>query len=599
MVKRLLIGLRDYDTLSDLFQKLDELPGDLEDLYELMLGDMSPQNRRQGSKLLQLVLRSLETQGVTPMTVLQLSFAEEEEDLGPGLRKVCGISSRELDWRCEATEGRMRSRCCGLIEVQGVTKREISYKDKPLVGFLHRTVVDFLHSRKVWDYLLALTAESDFDVNQALMMSTLSEMMVQSRSSKESITKTYAIYGLFRYFAYQVNMEDVTELLVNMSKPASKTTMATIWFRKDLFDSPSTQHEAVTAAIDRTRALYNLNQLDSSVLVVATQCPRDILKILLDEFYPGDAGARLQQAAYLLTQFMNETDTSVRRLTVEKIMTCAKDSPHALVDDSLRQGFPCDKYRLCPARADSFILPKLALSYAYNLTQSPEDDLFHSYSPTCFLDLWISMLQAGIRADLLIPVETQDCSEPCFGCEETTALKIVQALMSRIWKGVEENQAQLNGCLCGAQLRESDAKYPILWRLWWKTQRLNADSQGLLVPPRGWDSDAVAAKCCQIDRLSIATCDNGQFVFVGHAGDRTADVASVEVDSLPTRGLKRKSNLGESPEANKRPRRNMYDDSLEVEDLELSPWAIHRLHCRVEDSSETDEEREIWCYVAR
>ena len=432
MVKRLLSGLRDYDTLSDLYQKLDELPIDLEALYELMLGDMSSQNRRHGSKLLQLVLRSSETHGDIPMTVLQLSFAEEEEYSTSRLRKVCGISSRELDWRCEATEGRIRSRCGGLIEVQGLPKREISYKDKPLVGFLHRTVVDFLRSRKVWDYLLSLTAKSAFDVNQALLISTLSEMMVQSQSSKESITNTYAVYGMLRFFAYEENMEDMTELLISTYKSALKTTMATIWLDKDLFDSPSQQHEAVTAATDRTRALYNLDRLDSYILVAATQCPRDILRILLDEIYPADTEAKLRQAAYLLTQFMNETGISVRMLTVKRIMTCAEDSPDALLDDSLRHGFPCDKYWLCHARAGSFTLPRLALCYAHNLTELPEDDLFRSYSPSCFLDLWISMLEAGIRADHLVPVEARGCFGSRFKSWGTTALKIVQALMSRI-----------------------------------------------------------------------------------------------------------------------------------------------------------------------
>ena len=199
MVKRLLSGLRDYDTLSDLSQKLDELPGDLEALYELMLGDMSSQNRRQGSKLLQLVLRSSETHDDIPMTVLQLSFAEEEEYSTSRLRKVSNISSRELDWRCEATKGRIRSRCGGLIEVQDPPQRRESYKQGPLVGFLHKTVVDFLHSRTVLDYLLSLTAKSDLDVNQALLISTLSEMMVGSQSSKGSITNTNAVYSMLRF----------------------------------------------------------------------------------------------------------------------------------------------------------------------------------------------------------------------------------------------------------------------------------------------------------------------------------------------------------------------------------------------------------------
>ena len=62
------------------------------------------------------------------------------------------------------------------------------------------TVIDFLHSKSVWDYLLSLAAKSSFDVNQALLMSTLLEMMVQPQSSKESITNINAVRGMLRYF---------------------------------------------------------------------------------------------------------------------------------------------------------------------------------------------------------------------------------------------------------------------------------------------------------------------------------------------------------------------------------------------------------------
>lgn len=58
VVKRLRNGLQDYDTISDLLQKLDELPPSLEKLYVHILGSMSPRNRRQGSKLLKAKSRS-------------------------------------------------------------------------------------------------------------------------------------------------------------------------------------------------------------------------------------------------------------------------------------------------------------------------------------------------------------------------------------------------------------------------------------------------------------------------------------------------------------------------------------------------------------
>lgn len=69
-VRSLLNGLQDYDTTVDLLQKLEDLPPDLERLYDHMLGSMTAQHRRQGSKLLQLVLRSTESHESYPMTLL-------------------------------------------------------------------------------------------------------------------------------------------------------------------------------------------------------------------------------------------------------------------------------------------------------------------------------------------------------------------------------------------------------------------------------------------------------------------------------------------------------------------------------------------------
>ncbi|PVH78540.1 hypothetical protein DL98DRAFT_550080 [Cadophora sp. DSE1049] len=46
-VRSLIGGLQDYDTTPDLLQKLEELPPDLEKLYDHMLGSMNPRNRCQ------------------------------------------------------------------------------------------------------------------------------------------------------------------------------------------------------------------------------------------------------------------------------------------------------------------------------------------------------------------------------------------------------------------------------------------------------------------------------------------------------------------------------------------------------------------------
>ena len=84
-------------------------------------------------------------------------------------------------------------------------------------------------------------------------------------------------------------------------------------------------------------------------------------------------------------------------------------------------------------------------------------------------------------------------------------------------------------------------------------------------------------------------------MFVGYAGDRAVDAASVEEDYMPTRGLKSKLDLSDSTEAN----HNVCDDSSEPKEVDLSPWAIYRLYCRVKKGYEGDEGSEVWYYVVR
>jgi hypothetical protein len=76
LVKSLLDGLRNYDTIDELRHRLEELPADLEDLYRHMLYRMSPAYRHQASRMLQLVIRSFQVQEKFPLNLVQLSFAD-------------------------------------------------------------------------------------------------------------------------------------------------------------------------------------------------------------------------------------------------------------------------------------------------------------------------------------------------------------------------------------------------------------------------------------------------------------------------------------------------------------------------------------------
>ena len=536
MVKRLLSGLRDYDTLSDLFEKLDELPGDLEALYDHMLGDMSTQNRRQGSKLLQLVLKSSETHGDIPMTVLQLSFAEEDEYLTSRVQRYYELSSDEVEWRCEATEGRMRSRCCGLIEVQTPPAPSKDYKAKKIVGFLHRTVVDFLRSRTVWPYLLSLTAETELNVNRALLDSTISEMTVRSQHMH---THT-AVDSFLRCMHYMRNMGTQGQTFTSTYIPALKRTIARVWHDNDLFDSHDTQYEAVAAATDRTCAKYTLKQSESLVLFAAIQCPRHSLQALLDGIHPTNTKARLRQAAYLFTLFVEETDVAVRILASHKIIICAKARLHTRTEEFLPRGLLCDKRWLGHAPTGTLTIPELAVNYAYHLIRLPGEEFFKTQLPSCFLDLWISILEAKVNVKIFVFVEQDDC-------DGVTALEVVQILMSKIWTGVWDVQALPNDLQCRTSLPGSDTSFV----------------------------DAVARKCCRIDELS-------SFM-------HSTDESWTKNGSTLTKDLKRPLDQSDTTEAKKGPRIGTYDDCSEAEAFELPPWRRHCLFSTVRAASKVDE----------
>lgn len=169
VVASLLDGLRNYDRMTDLRRRLEALPADLENLYRHMLGKLEPLYQRQASQLLQIMYQQVDVEPGIPLSTLQLSFADEE-DLGYAIAcKIESLSSSKMISRCRATQARVRSRCCGLVEIlhpwQFSEERRMIMSQ---VTFLHRTVVEFLRNSDVWSDLTNFTRPSAFDPNVAL-----------------------------------------------------------------------------------------------------------------------------------------------------------------------------------------------------------------------------------------------------------------------------------------------------------------------------------------------------------------------------------------------------------------------------------------------
>lgn len=166
VVKSLIQGLKNFDGIEDLHQRLNQFPTELEALYKHMMETMEPLYRKQASRYLQIVLKSTEVQIYKPLSLLQMSFADEKDTGIDFNMKVGLLSQSEVARRCEATDSRLISRCCGLVESQ-------DRKPYATVSFLHKSVVDFLWQPDIWEYITDLTADIDFDVNLTLLRSCL------------------------------------------------------------------------------------------------------------------------------------------------------------------------------------------------------------------------------------------------------------------------------------------------------------------------------------------------------------------------------------------------------------------------------------------
>lgn len=186
-VRSLLRGLENRDRVDELRERLEELPSDLSDLYAHMMSQIPPLYQQQAANFFRLALEAMNTQHrqrSCPLLTLQASFAEDAR-AATGEEPVLQITQEEEARRCDEIEGRIQSRCCGLIETRRATPSETkllsfaSY-EYPCIDFLHRTAIEFLQEEEVGRRIMA---RSNIDPSTALFRSCAQMCRVISPSN--------------------------------------------------------------------------------------------------------------------------------------------------------------------------------------------------------------------------------------------------------------------------------------------------------------------------------------------------------------------------------------------------------------------------------
>ncbi|KAF2689994.1 hypothetical protein K458DRAFT_277886, partial [Lentithecium fluviatile CBS 122367] len=106
-----------YDSVSELQYLVDELPREIEDLFQHMLSRIKPRYQEEAAKLLLICYQSQLASEDNRVYTASLAIANEYGFDLARMREPRGLAREEGAAKCQILEGRLRSRCCGLLEI--------------------------------------------------------------------------------------------------------------------------------------------------------------------------------------------------------------------------------------------------------------------------------------------------------------------------------------------------------------------------------------------------------------------------------------------------------------------------------------------------
>jgi hypothetical protein len=169
--RSLLAGFEAYDSPTELQSRVDELPPELEDLFRHIIGNISPRYLTQAAKLLNICYKSRSLGISKHISILALAWADSKDLNVHKLQSFERYTPKAARVKCAMLEGRLRSRCMGLLEVRRSAGHGLWSYDSHVqssVDFMHRTVFEFLNSPGVWAMDCLKIDEHGFDATLVL-----------------------------------------------------------------------------------------------------------------------------------------------------------------------------------------------------------------------------------------------------------------------------------------------------------------------------------------------------------------------------------------------------------------------------------------------
>lgn len=178
--RSILNGFAAYDTVAELMERVEELPPELEGMFRHMLSMIDRRYVEHTAKMLRICYqrqvigrtREYHQRDLVKIDALcwdMLDSAGMDIENMPPLN-LSTPSSKQVVW--DRVEGRLRSRCGGLLELDGTipsnTRSGQGPKENATVVFMHRTVFEFLDNPEIWNLEYLRIHDIRFNANAAL-----------------------------------------------------------------------------------------------------------------------------------------------------------------------------------------------------------------------------------------------------------------------------------------------------------------------------------------------------------------------------------------------------------------------------------------------
>ncbi|KUJ07163.1 uncharacterized protein LY89DRAFT_725998 [Mollisia scopiformis] len=183
VVRSLHSALRNRDDIAMLERRLQQMPQELELMYEHMLAGVDPIYMAAASEILQIVLASRSIRSsptgsdddAEPLTLIDLTLANDDPEDGISA-EIRPWDEGELLYHCEEMAMRLRGRWHGFFHVQPQLNRKVDPFSK--IQFSHRSAREYLCRPEVQEKFLACTKGSSFDPYLSLLKSAVHHLKI-------------------------------------------------------------------------------------------------------------------------------------------------------------------------------------------------------------------------------------------------------------------------------------------------------------------------------------------------------------------------------------------------------------------------------------